>query len=522
MTRPVPLQVTPGKGLGFLSLGASLHDTLTRLKAQPHIYPIIDVSYSPSKPLLVPVVLNLPHNGLRLRFDGPGQRLRLIEVLDFTKTQLIYKSIDLFKIPENRATQEVGSPSRSANGPTFRHVYNRLMGPTFPGEYIPPATESKSAVGLYVLSYPGVAFSFPLQTSAWSPKIDFVSLLSSTAVAPAKSLAIFDGSSWQDARQDLMTRPCLDPKPLALSGRSKENRPDEIDLIKIFGRGNIEMVRRSSPSFHLNLSETSPQDLVAELGPPDAIYRKNDRRLSIHKTHERDHRPYQNLYKGSPGKYDDSTDTDQSSVNNGTDDSDLEDESAAVDEESDGLSAECFYNYFHHGFDVFISYPSSTSPSFPGSQPDDDFPVRGKSTDHLVATKILLHANVPGSYPFNRYRRSRWVIDVGESQDAHVSLDSETPFAVLSNSLRRIWHDSYASEDEEKSFQRGMVLNRGWGDSPGSSCELLGGWEDSAETPKKGSTSNGGPGFGNTELFGFPGLVFEVLKNDAVSCLTVY
>ena len=70
----------------------------------------------------------------------------------------------------------------------------------------------------------------------------------------------------------------------------------------------------------------------------------------------------------------------------------------------------------------------------------------------------------------------------------------------------------------------GEVLNRGWGESPESSVELLGGWEESAarlkQSPSKGA--EGVQGLGNTELFGFPGLLFEVLKNDTVSCLTVY
>ncbi|KAF6223112.1 hypothetical protein HO173_013325 [Letharia columbiana] len=38
------MQVHPGRGLGFLVLGASLHDVLTRLKAQVQVYPSIDVS----------------------------------------------------------------------------------------------------------------------------------------------------------------------------------------------------------------------------------------------------------------------------------------------------------------------------------------------------------------------------------------------------------------------------------------------------------------------------------------------
>lgn len=71
-------------------------------------------------------------------------------------------------------------------------------------------------------------------------------------------------------------------------------------------------------------------------------------------------------------------------------------------------------------------------------------------------------------------------------------------------------------------MQRPMVLNRGWGDSPENSVEFLGGWEETtSKGPRAGGDSHDG-GLGNTELFGFPGLLFEVLKNGAVSCLTVY
>lgn len=84
-----------------------------------------------------------------------------------------------------------------------------------------------------------------------------------------------------------------------------------------------------------------------------------------------------------------------------------------------------------------------------------------------------------------------------------------------------------------------MVLNRGWGDSPGSSIELLGGWEDADlqnSVLLKGGDQDGvgdrdegqnadrdrKMGLGNTELYGWPGLLFEVLKNDVVDCVTVF
>jgi hypothetical protein len=121
-------------------LGASLHDILTRLKAEPPNFPKLDLIYSPLQPVKDPVVLNLPKNGVRLRFDGPEQRLRLIEVLDFSKSKLSYHNNDVAK-PTVQMPGGSQTPTESHPGPQFRHVYNKLLGPTFPGEYVAPDTD---------------------------------------------------------------------------------------------------------------------------------------------------------------------------------------------------------------------------------------------------------------------------------------------------------------------------------------------------------------------------------------------
>ncbi|KAI9706683.1 MAG: hypothetical protein M1836_003693 [Candelina mexicana] len=521
-------QVHPNRSVGFFTLGASLHDVLTRLKAQPQTYPSIDLSYSPSEPIANPVILNLPANGFRLRFDGPDQRLRLIEVLDFTKTKLSYKNTEIVKLPP-ASEPSSADIAASHTGPAFRHVYNRLFGPAFPGEYIAPNGEDASLRGTYVLSYPGIAFSFPLQASAWSPSADFVSLLSSSATSSATSMAVFEGSSWSEARIDLFNSSPQNPRSLDLASRGREGGPDEIELVKVHGEGRIELIRRSSPPFWITLSETAPQDLVTELGPPDAIYRKNDRRLSIHKT-----RTLSGAAKRPDGispLHEDLTDTDQSSTHTVTDESDNEDDSSQG-AGRDNSSAECFYNYFHHGFDIFVSQPTIPSPPSPSAlhSPLPEDPTATQRTissfsTTLTATKLLLHANIPGSYPFNRYRRSRWTLEHVPLEHDIEALTSEMPFEHIASRLKEVWKSSNSTEEEEKSLQRGMVLNRDWGDSPGSSCELLGGWEESVGGKRMfgdDAFSEMELGLGNTELFGFPGMVFEVLKNGAVSCLTVF
>ena len=471
------------------------------------------------------MTLNLARNGLRLRFDGPDQRLRLIEVLDFGRSNLSYNNVDLVKPLEVDGIAPLRPLSRSnRNGPSFRHVYNKALGPTFAGECI-STPKDESIEDIYVLSYPGVAFAFPLRKGSWSPDTDFVSLLSSSAAGPAKSMSIFLGTSWEDARQELFTRTCLNPRSLQLALRGKDSWPDEIDLVKVREDGLIEMLRRSSDPFHLVLNETTSQDLLAELGPPDAIYRKNDRRLSIHRTSGKRPKPHRRSYGDPPMDYDDLLGTDKSSAGTAIDPSDGEEESAGALQGCKDMSAECFFNYFSHGFDVFLSYRTTADTSTGSISSDEEDAFEETSADRLVVTKILLHANVPGSYPFNRYRRCRWLIAIEGTEYLDEPLTSELRFSSLSASLQTIWQGREPNVKEENASPKCIVINRGWCDSPGSSCELLGGFEDSEAPPTKDSDNPaivGPSGFGNTQLFGFPGLVFEVLKNDAVSCLTIY
>ena len=433
-------------------------------------------------------------------------------MLDFTKSKLTYKDRDVLR----PGAAPAGSMPDNLPGPTFRHIYKNLIGPTFPGEYIEPEAGDETGMGLYVLSYPGIAFSFPIHRSSWSPGKDVVSLLSASASHPAASMAIFSGDSWPDARENLYAQTFEPLKTFPLFAKSREPVPDEVSLVRIYGEGRLELVRPfSSAPLWLQLGETTPQELVAELGPPDAIYRKNDQRMSIHKRSASgtNTRPETNEYR-----QDDSTDTDQSSAHTTTDDSDEED----GDEEVAGnLSGECFYNYFYRGFDILISTPSLPSqrpPSKKISEPSDfDIP---DASSRLVASKLVLHGNVPGSYPFNRHRRCRWEIQYLDKPGTD-AVNSETPFKDIKHSLHEEWKSIYKNAEEAKSRQRGMVLNRDWGDSPGSSCELLGGWEDSVGG-KRTDPGDSVKGLGNTTLFGFPGLVFEVLKNGTVSGVTVF
>ncbi|RKF58347.1 UPF0183 protein C16orf70 [Erysiphe neolycopersici] len=510
-------QVYPGQALGFIILGSPLHFVLTRLKAEPQRFSKIDLIFDKSSPLTEPVLLGLPENGLRLRFDGPEQRLRLIEVLDFAKAHLTYKDKDMVRfsvLNQSRSAQPTGQ-----SGPSFRHIYNRLLGPTFPGEYVEP--EEKTDIGTYILSYPGIAFSFPLAKSHWSPEKDFVTLLSSPTSQCASSMAIFHGKSWSDVRDSLYTSN-FDMRGLfSTSSKGREQLRDEVKLIRIYGEGQLELLRSEGMQpFWIKLGLTTPQDLISNLGPPDAIFRKNDHRMSIHKS------PLgfiSRQRKNNVRIHDDSTDTDQSSSYSITDDSESDE---GMGEVIGSVTSECFYNYFYQGFDILVSSSVAPSPCPPSKA--HKTPNRSENiiptdlSNRLVATKLILHGNVPGSYTFNRHRRCRWEISYLPKHGLAI-MNSESPFHEIEKRLQEEWKSIYKNSEEKRAYQRGMVLNRDWGDSLGSSCELLGGWNENMIHKKTDPLDvDDIKGLGNTNLYGFPGLVFEVMKNGFVSGITIF
>ncbi|CEJ89124.1 hypothetical protein VHEMI04989 [[Torrubiella] hemipterigena] len=493
-------QLHPGRALGFLVLGASLHDILSRLKAEPQRFPNIDVLYSPDTPLAEPVCVALPHNGIRLRFDAPEQRLRLVEVVDFAKNHITFKEKDLVRPSADAPTPPAG--------PTFRHIYQRLLGPTYAGEFIPPAADQED--GTYVLSYPGVAFNFPMAEAEYSPTKDVVTLLSPSANQSATSMAVFSGESWADARETLWTEilPSINSSP-ALP-RTKDVHADEVSLVRIHGGGRVQLFRKwTNESFWIQLGETTPQDLVLELGPPSAMYRKNDQKMIVHKmrtTSGTATRP--NM--GDLARKDEAIDTDHSSMNDVSDQSDDDDDEPSAS----SPSGECFYNYFYLGFDILLSTPVSPSQAPPGADMPLENGIKMHQPDRLVATKIVLHGNIPGSYEFNRHRRCRWEIAYLGDGTGATSANSEAVFKDVEDQLHTKWGP--AEPNNPQARQRGMVLNRGWGDSPGNSCELLGGWEDSAARKAEASIDS------TTTLYGFPGLVFEVLRNGYINTVTVF
>lgn len=259
--------------------------------------------------------------------------------------------------------------------------------------------------------------------------------------------------------------------------------------------------------------------------------------------------------------------------------------------EAESEIQEQYYCYFSHGFDLLLGSPTDISP-VPGQSADqqgqeEEENLVPNSDSHKVVTRIVLHGNIPGSYPFNRHRRSRWSLvnpPYPALKKSDVEINSESKFLdfhkVLIKSFQGMWPDKDMSE--------GMVIVRNWNgrdddsDSPSNSAIWIGGQMDDIAPNNSGQSAAAAAraqqnhshhhqqqqqqrrnNFGgmdddfdndfdnddddddwdavepigdapprkgnqhdrwlrNTKLFKFPGLMFEVMENGAVSALTVY
>ena len=464
---------------------------LTVVKQAADVYKKIDIHFDRSSPLELPVIVSLPKNGVRLRCDGADQRLRLIEVLDFKASKLVYKNSELLRTTDTHA------------GPEFRRIY-QMFGATYPGEYSPP--NSRDPTGQYVLSWAGVAFTFTLQHGSWALDKDHVSLLGSSAASPATRMAIFEGKSWPEVRSKLFVTQSNGPRTVISGNKSRDNLPAELELATVYGNGSIRFLRRSPASpFSIVLKQTTAQDLVTELGAPDAMQRRDATAAaeepSVHRranssSHQKTNG--RSAVASLPSSY----------SSTGTDTFDVDFDSGDPEDDTiERAGRETFWCYFNHGIDVLVGPPSDAAR--PADSRTRATPL--SSSPLLVVIKVIIHGNVPGSYAFNRHRRLRWDISIPGTEYAG-ELNSETKFDQLKPALLHIFKDVWHGSE----MGRGKVVNRTWGAGPSDSNFFL---PDAGEDLVEGMGSE--QWLGNTRLYTFPGLSFEVLENGAVSALTI-
>lgn len=495
-----------------------MFDVLTKLKNDTRTFPKIDLTFSSDTPLKTTIIVSLPKNGFRLRFDAPDQRLRLIEITDFTRMLFTFKGGELVPLQS------------LANGQsylTYKKVY-QLFGPTYPGEYI--RLKDASNMGLYVLSWPGLSITFPVPTTSFGPDKDYAAMLTASA-SPATAMAIYEGRFWPEIRKDLFTYVPTNPRSSSLLGRPKEGPADEVEHVNVYGAGRVELLRRSGSKTPIILSQTTPQDLITELGPPDAVMPRSSTSDDMSGKRQQTYPEPRAATSYGPNNSYGSYPSSYSSTNTDTYETDFDEDEETNGAEASQASEQQYYCYFEHGFDILLGPPTDISLLPKGADEGNEAP-RSMLTaidGHLTVTQIIFHGNIPGSYPFNRHRRSRWSLNYIPSCETPITSESLFPtfHQTLVKSFSHVWPASDMSE--------GMVIVRSWGgdtDSMTGSAILVNGemdleddmefinGQDGWEREKK--DENGDEQWlRNTKLYKFPGLMFEVMHNGAISALTV-
>lgn len=138
---------------------------------------------------------------------------------------------------------------------------------------------------MYILSYPGIAWKFPVPSDvqASTSNKELLNLLHK-AEPPclAMSLVIFSGESWSQFRSTLSEVRL----PAGVKKRkrydTKEDDSDQVEFAEIIPSEKIEVTFESGKTVSLTYGTFSVQDAITLLGPPSEVYTKSDTRLNIH------------------------------------------------------------------------------------------------------------------------------------------------------------------------------------------------------------------------------------------------
>ncbi|KAI8805206.1 hypothetical protein BJ742DRAFT_821391 [Cladochytrium replicatum] len=230
------MEIVPSLSVGPFTLGMAIGDLISHFRRRKNQIPKVEFKYSDSAPLDYDLVFNLPANGIALRVDPKTQRLRNIELYDFSKLRLIYENTEFIS---------------HKTLPTFVLIY-KTFGPTYPGWY----EEDNQR---YVLNYEGISFMFPVPTKyadmfAGNPDLPLTFPDATTPVL--NRILIYHGTQWQTSNP-----PALGQNDLYLENVYVEPC-----------KGLTFMSRVANITFGM-----SAQDVLAELGKPNyASYRRDD------------------------------------------------------------------------------------------------------------------------------------------------------------------------------------------------------------------------------------------------------
>jgi len=271
--------VVPGQRVGPYRLGMLLNEAISSIQRAKRKFAL---QFDDESPLATDICVQLPEEGLNLRFEPRSQRLLLIDVCDLSKMRLSVSK---------DGGQAVFSDGSNLT-PTFLLVYE-LLGPTYPGSF--DATHAA-----YFLSYSGICFLFPIpeafqhlysasvQRDPADPAdhgINDVPLELPDGTTPAVTrLFVYNGPS---VHQPFLPSPLLN----GVSAASPTAGPDSMLVpapvqVQLWGTMTINF-----PSLGCSIGTcSSAQDILHRLGSPPSVFFKGaglrGSQHSHHPTHQ--------------------------------------------------------------------------------------------------------------------------------------------------------------------------------------------------------------------------------------------
>lgn len=492
---PTTTPVYPGEGISeFLKLGNSLYDVVSHFNKLNHQ---LRISYSSQDYLNNPILITLPNLGLRLVFENLKQCLIMIEVLNFEYMQFTYNNQALNEImyTEVANTNEpimTYSYEKTTKYPTLKQIYNKTIGPTYPGKL-------NLANQTYLLSYPGISFKFKIKLTDLMNKLralnDESAILSKlinwdkSSDIFAESMAIFNGKNYEEFHN------------LYLKGASKPAKLGDytslaFDKVTInLKKGKVKFASRKKTNvssdnganergdFYIKIGETTQQEILNVLGPPDDYFNKFDSRLLIHS----------HLM---------SLNSSNSKTTGGSDNFDN--------------SIYKFHNYFRYGLDFLYALNHNSSNRNTG-----------------ILTKIVVHnGGITESLDFMRWNKCNWEMVTGyqpiknDNFSGHNKLNSSMYFNQFPPEF---FEEIKQHSSSDNSLLRPVLLNRSESEFVDDDLEFIQPEEvtssDSINTSRSNESnlSNNLKTWGQSKLYGCHRCIWEVIEsNGCVSCLTIY
>lgn len=514
----IPQHIKPGEGLNQLKLNDSLFLIVNQLKHEK-----INLVYSKHDYLNTPITLMIQKLGINLVFSK--DKLKLIEIQ--VAPEGMDKDARSHKQPvgpstshttngtTNGTTNFTNSTTNSTisttplvpqlnyyynninlnhltNGITLKLIYNKIFGPTYPGKFVND---------YYLLNYPGIGFKFDLRGFNHNnePELNLESLLNSSRDFICKEMFIFNENSFDDFlsalgggvgskkyerdRNGAMHGPNGGPNteqnhehnlaPDLASNRAPSEStvgtnfattsPTDFHLKINLKLGLIQLLINST-SHVISIGNTTQQEILNILGPPNDSFNKFDSRLLIHNKYFK----HLNL---SPS---------QSSIN--TRNSFLK-----------------FNNYFDLGIDFLYDLNNS-----------------GK-----LIKIILYNGNLIESNHFGHWNKCNYMIYLGlNSSLSHPFNDDD--YKMNSDCyFNQIPNEFFKQTTETTSTRSNGVVGHSNDDSSNSNPILLNRAESeliNMDVIPINETNN----WGQSKLYCYDKCIWEVLNNNCISCVTIY